>query len=149
MSMTRVWNVSDDDATSVIPQNLVVLGKVVRPGKSVQVDEARLKLAHKIHKAVLAKLLYIGLTAPGAYVAAKKVHRVKLPRGVSRGHGTVPSAEDVAVATKVVKAVDALTEDTSRVVKAAEVITVEDSAVVEVHEHSKGKGKGRKGHKGK
>jgi hypothetical protein len=82
--MTRVWNVTNNPSTDVKSQNLLVLGKVLQPGQSVQVDEEQLKLAHKIHAAVEAKLLYVGKDAPG-YLA--RATRATLPVGMARSHG--------------------------------------------------------------
>lgn len=83
MGMTRVWNVSNDPSTDVVPQNLMVRGKLLRPGQSMQVDEASLKNAHKTKKDIEAKLLAVGRATP-SYLAA--VGKAMLPAEMARGH---------------------------------------------------------------
>ena len=71
MAMVRVWNITDDTNPDVKPHNRMVLGKVVKPGRAVQVDEARLARAHKVHKDVAAGFLFIGPKPPASYQAVK------------------------------------------------------------------------------
>jgi hypothetical protein len=87
MSMTRVWNVTNDPSTDVLAQNLMVLGKLLKPGQSMQVEEASLKTAHKVTKDVGLKLLAVGKTPPSYLVAGVKA---TLPVTVARAHGEVP-----------------------------------------------------------
>ena len=82
MAMTRVWNITDDVNPAVKPQNLVVLGSFLKPGRFVAVDEAHLVRAHKVHMAVKAGLLYIGKKPPSTYAMMKSPPRAKLADGV-------------------------------------------------------------------
>ena len=106
MGLVRVWNITDDaNNPDVTPHNRMVLGKVVKPGRSVKVDEARLKLAHKVKRQVEAKLLHIGNQPPAGYVRQKKPPRAVVdarlvddkgtrhgPKvDVAPGHGQVPA----------------------------------------------------------
>ena len=86
MATTRIWNITDSASAEVpsAPQNLRILGKLVVPGRFVEVEEKALKLAHKIHADVGRGLLFIGKKAPAAYVKAKKPPRAKLPAGAAR-----------------------------------------------------------------
>jgi len=88
--MTRVWNITNDPSTDVPAQNLVVLGKLLKPGQSMQVDEARLKYAHKTKKDIEAKLLAVG-KAPPSYLATAVM--AKLPEGMARSSisGAIPA----------------------------------------------------------
>lgn len=86
MAMTRVWNITDDVNPDVKPQNLVVLGSFLKPGRFVAVDEALLVRAHKVHAAVKAGLLYIGKKPPSTYAMMKKPPRAKLADGVAKAH---------------------------------------------------------------
>lgn len=87
MGMTRLWNITDDPNTEMPPQNLVVLGKLLKPGQSMQVDEVALKKAHKTQKNIQDKLLAVGKATPGYLKAAT---RASLPAELPRGHGAAP-----------------------------------------------------------
>ena len=89
MAMTRVWNVTSDPSSEVPAQNLMVLGKLLRPGQSMQVDDKVLKNAHKVTKDVGMQFLAIGKTAPSYLAAGVKA---ELPKTVARSHGGVPVA---------------------------------------------------------
>lgn len=102
MSMTRVWNVTSDPSTDVELQNLMVMGRLLRPGQSMQVDDAKLKTAHKVQKDVGLKLLAIGKGTP-AYLAAGA--KARLPATVARSHGEVPVEAIAADAPAKVEAV--------------------------------------------
>ena len=115
--MVKVWNITDANGKG---QNRMVLGKTVKPGRAVNVDEARLAKAHKVHRDVDAQLLYIGPRPPAWYLAKKKPARARAdarrvgPDGrlenpaeaqvaVSKGHGKLPAkaaATEVAVEEK-------------------------------------------------
>lgn len=84
MATTRVWNITNDSNPEVAPQNLRVLGKLLVPGRFVEVDEAKLKTAHKVHADVGRGLLFIGKKLPAGYVKARKPPRAKLRAGVAR-----------------------------------------------------------------
>jgi hypothetical protein len=75
MATTRVWNISDDPTTEVPPTHIVVLGKDLAPGQFVQVDDSRLKNAHKLKKSVQRKQLWVGMTPPVHYQAFKNTTR--------------------------------------------------------------------------
>lgn len=92
MGMTRVWNVTSDPSTNVPVQNLMVLGKLLKPGQSMQVDEGELKTAHKTTKNIAAGLLAVGKTAPGFLARAAKA---TLPAGLARSHGAVDAKPEV------------------------------------------------------
>jgi hypothetical protein len=106
MGLIRVWNITDDaNNPKVTPHNRMVLGKVIKPGRSVKVDEARLKLAHKVKKEVASKFLHIGDQLPPGYMHQKRppravadsrlvddkgrLHGAK--KDVAPGHGQVPA----------------------------------------------------------
>lgn len=93
MQMERVWNISDDPRTKCTPITIMVLGKAVAPGSFVRVPVDRLKLAHKIHKDVERKLLFIGRLPPKSYMAIKKPPRAELAPGVARAHGPLKGPE--------------------------------------------------------
>ena len=84
MGTTRVWNVTSHPDTDVPSQNLTVLGKVLKPGDSVEIDEADLETAHKLKAYVKAGLLAVSKSAPSFMAAA---HKVILANSVNRNHG--------------------------------------------------------------
>lgn len=86
--MTRVWNVSNDPTTSVTPRSLVVLGRLLKPGQSVEVSEDLLAGAHKLKHDVESKLLAISKETPTYLARAKAV----LPATAVRAHGKVSDA---------------------------------------------------------
>jgi len=98
--MSMVWNLTDDPTTEHAPRILVVLGKRVRPGRFVRVDEERLEKAHKIHKDVENGLLYIGDKPPDHYTAVKNPLAAVLGPG-SRSHGQLPPKVEVVDEVKV------------------------------------------------
>lgn len=93
MTMIRVWNITDDPNSAVEPHNRMVLGKVLKPGRALQVDDSRLVGAHKITAEVNAKMLFIGPRPPAAYSQSKSPKRVqpdaRLVDGAGRRQGTV------------------------------------------------------------
>lgn len=117
MSLTRVWNITSDPSTDVVAQNLMVMGKTLRPGQSMQIDEKALATAHKVKKDVGLKLLAIGKTAP-AYLLTKK--KAVLSADIARGHGGVPVEAIAADAPAKVEA------------KLEEKVTVTDSVETEL-----------------
>lgn len=136
MAMTRIWNVSDDERTNVRPQTVMVLGKPLKPGKYVKVDEALLKRAHKVKKDVGNKLLFIGLSAPKAYADKKNPPRAKLPKSVNRAHGLTHAA----ISEEAVKKVDKVLTDK---------VEVTEEAAVEAKPAEEPKPKPKKGRFGK
>ena len=72
MAMVRVWNITDGGRPGVHPHNRMVLGKAVKPGQAVQVEEARLKIAKKVHKDVGGGILFVGPRPPAWYLDIKK-----------------------------------------------------------------------------
>lgn len=93
MATTKIWNISDwDDNEQVGPQNVMVMGKLLKPGQAMTVDEAKLEKAHKVHKEVELGYLFIGKKAPAGYMRQKHPEHRKLPPGVSRSQGA-PKAE--------------------------------------------------------
>lgn len=109
MTMTRVWNVTSDPSTEVPVQNLLILGRLLKPGQSIQIEEEFLKTAHKIKKYAEAGLLAIGSASPG-YLT--KTTRALLPKDLARGHGPapVPAMEEPEKGKSEVKAVEAKAE---------------------------------------
>ena len=87
MGMTRVWNITDDPTTKVTEQVIVVLGKAVTPGHFVAVDEASLKLAHKLKDEVQQGLVFIGKNPPARYTAWKKPLKARINPSIARSHG--------------------------------------------------------------
>lgn len=75
MPVTRVWNITDSGKKGVTSHNRMVLGEVVKPGKSMRVDEDRLVGATKLHQDVSANLLFIGKRPPDWYAKMKKPPR--------------------------------------------------------------------------
>lgn len=96
---TKIWNITDAPASPVPAQSRMVLGRVIKPGRSLRVTKDRLVNAHKLMADVEAGLLYIGNVPPKAYVAVKRPPRAKLAAGVGRARvlpGTVVPAEPVS-----------------------------------------------------
>ena len=83
MATTRVWNITDRPGSKIPPTTMIVLGKTLLPGRSVQVDDRELEKAHKLDKEVASGFLAVGQTGPVHHVAAKAT----LPKGVVRAHG--------------------------------------------------------------
>lgn len=78
--MTRVWNITDGGQKGVHPHNRMVLGKQIKPGHFLKVDESRLAGATKIEKDVSAGMLHVGGQPPQWYAQKKKP-----PRAVADG----------------------------------------------------------------
>src|SRR5512137_3089792 len=97
MSQVRIWNVTDDARTDVTAHTRMVLGKVVKPGRSVLVDASRLEGATKIAKDVKAGHLYIGDTLPAEYLSQKKPVRAVADARIVGADGK-PRGEKVVVA---------------------------------------------------
>jgi len=119
MGMTRVWNTSDDPTNKVTPASIMVLGKTLKPGRSLQVDEGALARAHKLHKDVSRGAAFIGKKPPAGYLARKKPARARLEKGVQRTHGAITKAEAAAVVEKAK-------------VEVTDTVKVEDKAEVEL-----------------
>lgn len=148
MAMTRIWNITDDVNPDVKPQNLMVLGSLVKPGRSVQVDEARLKAAHKVKKDVAAGLLFIGKTPPLSYARSKTPARAKLDKGVKKAHVPTKPVVEKAPAEAVVPIVEEVkVEDEVKVeLKPAEEAPAEmpvEEAPAEEETKGRKKGKGK------
>lgn len=127
MATTRVWNITSDPNTDVAAQNLMVLGKLLKPGQSMQVEEGLLKNAHKVKKDIERQLLAVGKTPP-SYLAPKV--KATLPDSVARAHGGVPVVAIAADASAKIE--EKLSEKN-------------DSQSVESDSDYKGFGKHRKG----
>lgn len=121
MAMTKVWNISDDPASDTPPVNTVVLGKLLKPGRSVAVDEAVLKRAHKLKRDEKAGIVYIGKAPPADYLKRKNPPRAKLAPGVARTHGVILPKEAEAAVEKGVKKLDLI-----------DTVKVHDEAAVEL-----------------
>ena len=82
MGQARIWNVTDDPATDLVPRILTVFGVAVSPGRFILVDSGRLEGAHKLKKDEEAGLVFIG------HQPAYKVPKVRLtlPKEVNRAH---------------------------------------------------------------
>jgi len=85
--MAKVWNITDHPKTSVTSRVMMVLGRSVRPGKCINVPDDRLVGAHKVHRAVEARKLFVGARPPHDYLMAKHPPRVELHKSVTRSHG--------------------------------------------------------------
>ena len=154
--MQRVWNVTDGPRSPVKGQTMVVLGRVLKPGRAVQVEEERLKKAHKVHALVAEGLLYIGGRAPEWYTKVKKPPRATADARVvnedgsfvgatiikpAPGHGVVvPSANPPVKAKPAVKA-EPVDEP---VVKAEPVAEAEPVAPEEISGEETKKGRKKK-----
>jgi len=145
MAMTRIWNVTNNPATPVVPQNLLVLGKLLYPGKSMQVDEELLKTAHKIHKDEIGKLLYVGKEPPSYLQKTKKIvvkaehHRTSPKPEPSKEE---PSKEEAAPAKEVPVEIEEKEAPQIEEEEASEPIESEESA-----EGIKHKERGKKGNR--
>lgn len=94
MSMTKVWNITDDESNPNVRSQLrMVLGRAVKPGRAVQVEEARLVNAHKVHKDVEAKLLFIGPRPPVSYQQMRKPPRAVADARLVGADGRVNPSE--------------------------------------------------------
>jgi hypothetical protein len=102
MEMTRVWNITNDPESKVQPQNLNVLGRVLRPGKSIQVTVESLKNAHKTMRDVERQLLAIGKDVP-EYLRPKT--KATLLDSMARAHGSAPVVAIAEAAPAQVEAV--------------------------------------------
>lgn len=76
MAMVRVWNITDGGRSGMSAHNRMILGKSVKPGRAIQVEESRLIMAHRVHKDVKDRLLHIGPRPPSWYSQKKKPVRV-------------------------------------------------------------------------
>jgi hypothetical protein len=142
MAMTRIWNVTNNPATPVVPQNLLVLGKLLYPGKSMQVDEEILKTAHKIRRDEIGKLLYVGKRPP-SYLQEKPKIVVK-----AEHHRTSPKPEPSPEEPpkEEVKPTEEASVETEE--KETPQVEVPESSESEVSSESTGhKERGKKGHK--
>lgn len=97
MAMTKIWNISDGPNPDVAPQNVMVMGKLLKPGQAMSVDEANLKTAHKVRKEAASGILHIGKKAPPDYLMMKHPEHRKLAPGVARSQGA-PKAPAPATA---------------------------------------------------
>jgi len=128
MAMVRVWNITDDTNPDVKPHNRMVLGKVLKPGQAVKVDEARLARAHKVHKDVKAGYLHIGNQPPVSYTSVKKPPRAKADarrvdeHGKAKGQPVAPAHGHGNAEAPVLEVKDevAVTEEVAAELKPAE-----------------------------
>lgn len=113
MAMTRVWNLSDSPNNSARPTTVMVLGRSLKPGRSLPVDEEALKRAHKLHAEVARGIAFIGKKPPQSYLDRRKPPRALLGKDVARTHGMITKTE----AKLVVNVVDEVkVEDTFDIV---------------------------------
>lgn len=126
MTMTKVWNLTDAKTSPVKPRVRMVLGRAVKPGRAVQVEETHLEKAHKVRKEVKEKILFIGRRPPAWYTATKKPPRAfadarrvgengridptEAKTVVAKGHERLPAE---AIAGDSAKAVDKATVEES------------------------------------
>lgn len=104
MGITRIWNVTNDPSTDVKAQNLLVMGKLLLPGKYMQLDEARLKQAHALQKDIDRKYLLVSKNPP-AYL--EKASKSVLKKGL------VSRSQLSAAASAVVEAPSEVKEEAS------------------------------------
>jgi len=115
MTTTRVWNITDKADSKVLPTTLVVLGKALAPGRSIQVEESTLELAHKLHREVKAGLVHIGKEQPAHQSRAHAI----IANTVTKSHSGVPidsikSDAPAVVEDKLSETVDDGTEKSNR-----------------------------------
>jgi hypothetical protein len=150
--MERVWNITDGPNPKVKSQTMVVLGRVLKPGRAVQVDAERLKTATKVHAEVALGHLHIGPNPPADYLAMKKPPRaVADARLVGKdgkfqgarvikpapGHGVAPKPpekEEPAPKKLEVKVVDEVPEPVEMV----------EAELVEASDKPKKRGRGKR-----
>jgi hypothetical protein len=87
MATTKIWNISDGPNPDVTPQNVMVMGKLLKPGQALMIEEGKLKNAHKVKKEAAAGLLHIGKKAPADYLMLKHPEHRKIPPGATRSQG--------------------------------------------------------------
>ena len=97
MAITKVWNITDRPGSKIPPTTMIVLGKTLLPGRSVQVDDRDLDRAHKLRQEIAGGFLAISPDAP----THQAVVKASLPKGMARSHGTKEAKpEDVKEAAK-------------------------------------------------
>jgi hypothetical protein len=147
MAMVRVWNITDGGRSGAHPHNRMILGKAVKPGQAVQVDEARLMIAKKVHKDVESGILYVGPRPPAWYLKVKKP-----PKAVLDGRRVDASGK--AAGKKVVVAkgharvpAEAIAADSEKAIKDISLETPEEEVVDEekAEEEAEGSNKSRRG----
>lgn len=87
MATTKIWNISDGPNPKVAPQNVMVMGKLLKPGQAMVIDDAKLKTAHKVREEAASGILHIGKKAPKDYLMMKHPEHRKLAPGVGRSQG--------------------------------------------------------------
>jgi hypothetical protein len=109
--MARVWNVTDGGQPGVTPHSRMVLGRLLKPGRSIEVGESQLLRARKTHRDVEAKLLHVGPTPPSWYSKKRAPARAILDaRKVDPGGNAHGPRVAVASGHKVVGIVEAVPE---------------------------------------
>lgn len=139
--MARIWNITDHPGTAHTPRVMMVLGRSIRPGKSINVPDERLAHAKKVQKAVVAKKLAIGSKPPASYLVAKNLTRLEMPAGAKRSHGP-KVAEAAKAAEKRVIVLGDKPEVKEEV--AAQVKKADDAAEPTTSKSSKGSKKNRR-----
>jgi hypothetical protein len=131
MSMTRIWNITDGGQPGMKAHTRTVLGRSVKPGRAIRVEEAALKNAHKVNREIQAGFLHVGNTPPSWYAAKKKPPRAKVQgrrineqgraygskTKVVPGHGSRPSAEEIAANVAAASKVKASKKKVSKTVE--------------------------------
>lgn len=130
MAMVRIWNITDgpNDHTA---HNRMVLGKTLKPGQAVQVEEARLARAHKVNADRDAGLLAYGNRPPLDYQLHKNPVRVKADARIVKADGTYEGKRPEPPTQGHGVAMEPPAEPEKDVVEAEEEAAVEESAAVE------------------
>jgi len=84
MNSIRLWNVTDWPETSHKTTDLVVMGKLVKPGQFLDVVPETYEGSSKTKVLVSSKMLHKGKTPPAGYGRAKKI---RVPKRHHGGHG--------------------------------------------------------------
>lgn len=104
MATTKIWNISDyAEKEEVSPQNVMVMGRLLKPGQAMAIDEEKLKTAHKVKKEAEAGILFIGKKAPAGYMMQKHPEHRKLAVGVARSQGASKTAAKASPAKEAPK----------------------------------------------
>lgn len=101
---TKVWNLSDDPRTKVEPQTIMMFGRAVAPGRSVEVSKEVVKnMEGRLSQ--MTDVIHVGEKAPDDYIAALGRKKIKLPSAHRRSHGpgTAPAAPKTQKVEKVVE----------------------------------------------
>lgn len=159
MTMVRIWNITDGGRPGMTSHNRMVLGQALKPGRSLQVDEARLMYASKVHTDVKAKMLHIGPRPPTWYLNLKKPLRAVVDarkvtdKGqyvgkkvvVARAHGALPTK---AIAADSAEAIDKAAPEEAKI-KEASVDAAEEAPTEASTEEESSSGSSRRSRRGR